>query len=107
MGPAGAGVGTFAEALRLSQDPVPVQDGHVLFARGTRVPAQQVIVKWTDLAGSVMVPDIVVIGLRKRNVKEAEDQKRDPRKVRSRSSRRPLKGHVWASSEIADQQNVD
>jgi len=76
-----------------------VQDGDVLFAPGKWVPAQQVIVVRTDLAGSIVVPNVVIIGLGKRNAEEAEDQHRDPQNLHSRSSQRPPKGHVRASCE--------
>ena len=44
-------------------DPVPVHDGDIVVLAGRGVPAQQVIVVWTDFPDPVMVPDVVEIGL--------------------------------------------
>ena len=81
----------------MGKDPVPVQKGHVLFAPGKGMPAQEVVVVRTDLASSIMVTEVVIIGLGKGDTQEAKDQHRDPRNLRSRSLQRPLEGHVQAS----------
>ena len=57
--------------------PVPVQQRDVVVDIRRRVPAQQVIMKRAELARRVMMPDIVEIGLRKRNMDHAGDQKPD------------------------------
>jgi len=44
-------------------DPVPVHDGDIVVLAGRGVPAQQVVVVWTDFPDPVMVPDVVEIGL--------------------------------------------
>jgi hypothetical protein len=44
-------------------DPVPVHDGDIGILAGRGVPAQQVVVVWTDFPDPVMVPDVVEIGL--------------------------------------------
>jgi hypothetical protein len=44
-------------------DPVPVHDGDIGVLAGRGVPAQQVVVVWTDFPDPVMVPDVVEIGL--------------------------------------------
>jgi hypothetical protein len=45
-------------------EPVPVQQGHVVVKVGRGMPAQEVIVVEADLAGCVVMADIVIIGLR-------------------------------------------
>ena len=44
-------------------EPVPVQHGNVVVRVGRWVPAQEVIVVDADLARSVVVADVVIIGL--------------------------------------------
>jgi hypothetical protein len=57
--------------------PVPVQQGDVAVRSGRRVPAQEMVVVQTELAGPVVVADVVKIGLRQRYVDHAEDQEAD------------------------------
>jgi hypothetical protein len=44
-------------------DPVPVHNGDIGVLAGRGVPAQQVVVVWTDFPDPVVVPDVVEIGL--------------------------------------------
>ena len=44
-------------------DPVPVHDGDIGVLAGRGVPAQQVVMVWTDFPDPVMVSDVVEIGL--------------------------------------------
>ncbi len=60
------------------QEPVPVQFRHVLGGPGGGVPAEQVVVVLADLAGGVVVANVVEVGLRQRSVSQAEDQEHDP-----------------------------
>jgi hypothetical protein len=58
--------------------PVPVQHRHVVVGIGPGMPAQEMVVIGADLAGRVVVADIVIVGLRQRDVDRAEDQNSDP-----------------------------
>ena len=42
---------------------MPVHDGDIGVLAGRGVPAQQVVVVWTDFPDPMMVPDVVKIGL--------------------------------------------
>ena len=72
-------IGTRLVSARLDEgnEPVPVEQGHVRVRGGRGMPAQEVIVEGADLAGRVVVADIVIIGLRQRDVDRAENQHRD------------------------------
>ncbi len=63
--------------IRAGNHPVPVQHGHVVVKIGERVPAQEVIVVNTDLPRRVVMADIVIVGLRQRNMHGAENHDRD------------------------------
>ena len=74
--------------LRVRQEPVPVQEGHVLVLTGRGVPPEQVIVVGADLAGGMMVADVVVVDLGERNANEAQDQE-DPEQPQAGTGERP------------------
>ncbi len=57
---------------------MPVQQCHVVVGIGQGMPAQEVVVVRADLAGLVVVADVVVVGLRQRDMDRAEDQEPDP-----------------------------
>lgn len=65
------------------QIPVPVEHRHVLRNPRAGVPAEQMIVVLANLAGAVVVAQVVIVGLRQRSVHQAEDQQRDPRPPRT------------------------
>src|SRR5262249_26336115 len=58
-------------------EPVPVQQGHIVGRGGRGMPSQEMIVVGADLAGRVMVADIVIVGLRQWDVDRAENQHAD------------------------------
>jgi hypothetical protein len=60
-----------------------VQERHVLRLARAGVPAEQVVVVLADLAGPVVVTDVVEVGLRQRGVDQAEDQQADPHATRT------------------------
>ena len=63
--------------LHERNEPVPVQQGHVVVEIGRGVPAQEMIVIDADFAGRVVVADVVIVGLRQRYVDDAENQDAD------------------------------
>jgi hypothetical protein len=63
--------------LKGRQEPVPVQEGHVIVLTGRRMPPEQMIVMRADLASGVMVANVVIVDLGKRDADQAEGQK-DP-----------------------------
>ena len=60
------------------QHPVPVEDRDVLGLSGVGMPAEQVVMMLADLAGLVVMPDVVEIGLGPGRVDETKDQQADP-----------------------------
>src|SRR5262245_50149542 len=60
--------GTTGAGVDEGNDPVPVQQGNVFVRAGRRMPAQEMIVVGAELAGRVVVADIVIIGLRQWDV---------------------------------------
>ena len=42
---------------------MPMDNGDIFILTGCRVPAQQMIVVWTNFSGPMMVPDVVKISL--------------------------------------------
>ncbi len=58
-------------------EPVPVQDGHVVVQIGRWVPAQEVIVVDTNLVGGIMVANVVIVGLGQRHMHDTENHNTD------------------------------
>jgi hypothetical protein len=77
--PLTVGVVTVVGIVGLGQrnKPVPVQQGDIGVNRGRGMPSQQVVVKEADLAGRVVVADIVIIRLRQRHANHTRDQQAD------------------------------
>ena len=78
-------------------EPVPVQHGHVGVVIGRGMPAEQVIVVTADLAGCIMVADIMIVGLGQWHVNEAENQHSDSQGPCGSRLCRPYPHHVVAS----------
>lgn len=57
------------------------------------------IVVRTDLSGPIMVPDIVIIDLRKRDAEQSRDQEDDSQQPQDRKVRRPSPDHAPTSLE--------
>src|SRR5262249_31523730 len=72
-----AGWSLWVAQLNGRNEPVPVQHGDVVVVVGRGVPAQEVIVEDANLAWGVVVANIVVIGLGKRHVEDADNQQTD------------------------------
>ena len=80
-------IGLLMRIRRLEQrkEPVPVQRLRSAFEIGRRMPAQQMVVMDADLAGPVVMANVVIVGLRQRHVNHAENH--DPDEQDSRSQR--------------------
>ena len=85
-------------------EPVPVQHGHVVVVVGRRVPAQKVIVITTDFARSIVVANVVVVGLGQRHMNEAENQESDSQVACPTPESTPLGRHVLVGSSRVDLQ---
>ena len=96
--------GGFGRA-RLGQEPVPVQDGHVVGPTRGGVPAEQVVVVLAHLARPVMMADVVEVELRQRRMHDAEDQQGDPQATSVALSSRAAGPHS-TSSEGSDSGRV-
>jgi hypothetical protein len=55
-----------------------MDNSDIVILTGCRMPAQQMIVVWTNLSGPMMVPDVVKISLGQGNMKHPWDHHRDP-----------------------------
>ena len=64
-------------------EPVPVEQGHIIIGASRGMPAQQMIVIDADLAAIVMMANVVVVGLRQRHVNHAENQYADSQNSRA------------------------
>ncbi len=62
------------------EEPVPVQQRDIVVGIGVRMPAQEMVVVEADLAGGVVVANIVIVSLGQRNSNCAEDQDADPQR---------------------------
>jgi hypothetical protein len=61
-----------------------MEDGQIDVVPGGRMPPQQVFVMRADLANSIMMADIMIVGLGERDPKQAENQDHDSRQPRAR-----------------------
>ncbi len=77
--------------------PVPVQHGHVVVIVRRRVPAQEVVVITADLAGGVVMADVVIVGLGQWDVHETENQNSESQAGRPSPEATPIKRHDLAS----------
>ncbi len=68
----------FLDRAGTGQDPVPVQDRHIVGLAGVGMPAEEMVVKLADLSGLILMADVVKVGLRPGRVDQAQDQQDDP-----------------------------
>ena len=71
-------------SFKQRQEPVPVQQRHVGIGFGRRVPPQQVIVVIANLARTVVMANVVIVGLRQRHVNHTQHHDPDEQDARPR-----------------------
>ncbi len=71
-------LGGHVECISRGEEPVPVQHRNVVGDTRARVPAEQVVVVLAHLARTVVMSNVMKVGLRQRRVRETEDQDHDP-----------------------------
>ena len=91
-------VGALVMISRLDErkEPVPVKETEVGIEIGRGMPAQQVVVMKADFTSGIVMANVVVVGLRQRNVNDAEDHDPDEEVSCPRSMIVPPRRHVRA-----------
>lgn len=86
------------------QEPMPVEHRNVFVPARRGMPPEQVVMVDADLARRIVMPNVVEVGLRQRDMDQARDQQSDPEKSRTLTWNCP-KSHRPAPIFASDRQS--